>query len=138
MNNLPEEILIEKEYIEKTIDVMNEAIARNDQTYVELSAIGASLHHCYSGIENIIKRILKYKKISIRDSASSHKDLLDKAVNQGIITEELLNKLDKFRGFRHFFVHGYGILLNKDELLPLAMELPAIWNHFLSEIESFF
>ncbi len=87
MNNLSEEISIEKEHIQKTLDVMREAIGRAEKTYVELSAIGASLHHCYSGMENIIKRILKARNVFVATSSSSHKDLLDKAGQQGIISE---------------------------------------------------
>lgn len=136
MSNLPEEISIEKENIEKTLDVMREALNRFDKTYVELSAIGACLHHCYSGMENIIKRILKARNISAPMSSSSHKDLLDTATQQGIISEELLNKLDKFRGFRHFFIHAYGVLLNEDELLPLAEDLPDVWEQFATEVEN--
>ena len=136
MKNLFEEIVIEKENIERTLEVMREAVDRKDKSHVELSAIGASLHHCYSGMENIIKRILKSKKIFVPASSSSHKDLLEKANKHGIITGELLNRLDKFRGFRHFFVHGYGIMLNEDELLPLANELPDVWRQFLSEIKT--
>ncbi len=135
MSTLPEEILIEKEHIEKTLDVMREALDRPDKTYVELSAIGASLHHCYSGMENIIKRFLRSRNINVPSSSSSHKDLLDTAAQQGIISENLLNRLDKFRGFRHFFVHGYGIMLNEDELMPLAEELPEVWEQFISEIK---
>ena len=136
MSALLEEILIEKENIEKTLDVLREALNRTNKTYVELSAIGASLHHCYSGMENIIKRIFKAQNISVPSSSSSHKDLLDTATQQKIISEELLNRLDKFRGFRHFFVHAYGIMLNEEELMPLAEEISEVWAQFASEIET--
>ncbi|MBF0509876.1 MAG: hypothetical protein HQK57_13245 [Deltaproteobacteria bacterium] len=135
MSNLFEEISIEKDYIEKTLDVMHEAIGRPEKTYVELAAIGASLHHCYSGMENIIKRIFKARKLSVPTSSSSHKDLLGIANQHGIISDELLNRLDKFRGFRHFFIHAYGFMLNENELLPLAEELPEVWGQFENEIE---
>ncbi len=138
MNNLPEDILIEKENIEKTLEVMREALSRRNKTYVELSAIGASLHQCYSGMEKIIKRILKARNISTPSSSSSHKDLLNISVQQGIISDELLNRLDKFRGFRHFFVHGYGISLNKEELMPLTEEFPEVWEQFVTEIKNIF
>jgi len=136
MINLHEVISIEKEHIEKTLEVLQEALDRNNKTYVELSAIGANLHHCYSGMENIIKRILIARNIPVPSSSSSHKDLLVMSTQQGIISEELLNRLDKFRGFRHFFVHAYGILLNEDELMPLAEVLPEVWEQFVSEIET--
>ncbi len=135
MKDLYEEFLAEKEHIEKTLDVLREALERSDKTVVELSAIGACIHHCYSGMENIIKRLLKSKRISIPESSSSHKDLLAEAARQEIVSMKLLNKLDKFRGFRHFFVHAYGFMLEENELFPLAMELPEVWNQFLDEIQ---
>ena len=64
MDKLLEEILIERDYIEETLVVLREAINRSEKTVVELSAIGASLHHCYNGMENILKRILKFHNIS--------------------------------------------------------------------------
>jgi uncharacterized protein YutE (UPF0331/DUF86 family) len=131
MDKLLEEILIEKDYIEETLDVLREALNRSEKTVVELSAIGASLHHCYNGMENILKRILKFHNISTPSSASSHKDLLDIAIQEKLISEDISDKLDKFRGFRHFFVHGYGVLLNEEELQPLVDELPDVWVQFV-------
>jgi len=136
MSSLSEEISIEKTHIEKTLAIICEAVSRTEKTAVELSAIGAGMHHCYSGMENVIKRILKARNISLPQTSSSHKDLLDVAKEHGIISEELLDRLDKFRGFRHFFIHAYGIMLNIDELMPLANELPDVWKQFISEIEN--
>ncbi len=137
MDKLLEEILIERDYIEETLDVLREAINRSEKTVVELSAIGASLHHCYNGMENILKRILKFHNISTPSSGSSHKDLLDIAIQEKLISEDISDKLDKFRGFRHFFVHGYGVLLNEEELQPLVDELPDVWVQFENEIQNF-
>jgi uncharacterized protein YutE (UPF0331/DUF86 family) len=106
MDKLVEEISIEKEYIQKTLELLDEALNRPDKSAIELSAIGSFLHHCYTGLENIIKRILKFKRIKIPSSAFSHKDLLNVAVYEDIITQELSDKLDKYLGFRHFlFMH---------------------------------
>ncbi len=74
MDKLLEEISIEKDHINETLDVLREALNRPEKTIVELSAIGASLHHCYTGIENMLKRILKFQNISIPSSASSHQE----------------------------------------------------------------
>ena len=137
MDKLLQEIAIEKEYIEKTLHVLYEALERPEQTTIELSAIGACLHHSYNGIENILKRILKLKKVSLPSSASSHKDLLNKAVSQKILSEELSEKLDKYRGFRHFFVHAYGVLLDKEALLSLAKTFPEIWKQFEGEVDEY-
>lgn len=54
MDKLTEEISIEKEYIEKTLDLLDEALSRSERSSIELSAIGSFLHHCYTGMENIL------------------------------------------------------------------------------------
>lgn len=77
------------------------------------------------------------EEITIPESSSSHKDLVDIAIQQGILSKELSDKLDQYRGFRHFFVHAYGILLNEEEFRPLTEELPKVWKQFESEIENF-
>ena len=39
--------------------------------------------------------------------------------------------------FRHFFVHGYGIMLDEEKLMPLAKELPGLWGNFEYEVNAF-
>ncbi len=45
-----------------------------------------------------------------------------------ILSQDLSDELDKYRGFRHFFVHAYGILLEEDELQPRAVNLAKVWE----------
>lgn len=78
-----------------------------------------------------------YIIVKIPSSASSHKDLLNVAVDEDILSHDLSDRLDKYRGFRHFFVHAYGILLEEEELRPLAENLPKVWDQFEQEIENF-
>lgn len=137
MDKLIEEISIEKENIEKTLKLLDEVLNRSEKSAIELSAIGSFLHHSYTGMENIITRILKFKKVKIPSSASSHKDLLNVAVDGNIISHDLSDKLDKYRGFRHFFVDAYGIFLELEELQPLAENLPEVWAQFDQEIENY-
>jgi uncharacterized protein YutE (UPF0331/DUF86 family) len=66
-----------------------------------------------------------------------HKDLLNRSLSSGIISEELSNKLYKYLTFRHFFVHAYGFMLDEKQLESLANDIPEIWNQFLIEIEPF-
>ena len=136
MDRLVQEISIDRGFIEDTLSALREALLRPERTIIELSAIGAFLHHVYNGIENILKRILKFKKINIQDSPASHKDLLSAAAEHGVISPALSERLDKYRGFRHFFVHGYGVLLREEELRPLAEEIPEVWKQFENEIDN--
>ena len=137
MDELLREVQAEKEYVLDTFRALNEALQRKEKTVVELAAISTFLQNTYNGIENILKRVLKFKGISIPVSASWHKDLLDLSVNNQIISLELSKRLDEYRAFRHFFIHGYGVLLDKERLMPLAESLPDLWKDFEFEIATF-
>ena len=76
MVELLREITAEKEYISQTLIALETTLNRHERTIVELAAIATFLHNFYNGVENLLKRVLRFKKVPIPDSASSHKDLL--------------------------------------------------------------
>ncbi len=88
-------------------------------------------------MENILKRVFKHLNIPLPVSPTSHKDILSQAVATSIISQELSESLDEYRTFRHFFVHGYGILLSEAPMQPLAQNLPEVWERFEREIDAF-
>ena len=120
MDELYREVQAEKEHILATLQALKEALERKEKTVVELAAIATFLQNAYNGIEKILKRVLKYVGISVPLSESWHKDLLDLSVDRQIISSELSRRLDEYRAFRHFFIHGYGIMLDKEKLMPLC------------------
>lgn len=83
-----------------------------------------------------MKQVLKAEGGLITKSNTWHKDLLSASVSQKIISEQLSNKLYEYLTFRHFFVHGYGFMLEDAPLADLANEAPAVWAQFISEIEN--
>jgi len=111
MDELLQEINAAKELISRTLAELKNALPVEDKTALELAGISIFLQNAYNRIENIFKRILLFKKISVPDSKTSHKDLLDIVVENGIISFELSENIDKYRAFRHFSIHGYGINL---------------------------
>jgi uncharacterized protein YutE (UPF0331/DUF86 family) len=137
MDELTEQILAEKENVEIALHNLKTAMARNEKTVIELAAVATFLHNIYNGIENILKQILLSKNIEIPKSGKWHKDLLNKSLSSGIISEELSDKLYKYLTFRHFFVHAYGFMLDEKELERLANDIPDVWQQFLLEIENF-
>ena len=136
MDDLLREVQAEKEYILDTLRALNEALQRKEKTAVELAAVSTFLQNTYNGIENILKRILKFKGISIPVSESWHKGLIDLSVDNQIISLELSKRLDEYRAFRHFSIHGYGVLLDKEKLMPLATNLPDLWKDFEREVDT--
>ena len=135
MDKLSRQILAEKEHILETFEALKLALNRKKTTIIELAAIATFLHDIYNGIENILKRILHFQQISIPKGKSSHKDLISLSLQNQIISPELSEKIDEYRAFRHFFIHGYGIKLDKEQLIPLAKKIPTLWNEFDIEIE---
>jgi len=135
MDKLINEVEAEREHMSKTLEALNKVMKRKKITIIELAAIATFLQNAYNGMENIIKRTLKFKGIPIPSSESWHKDLLDLSVNNKIISLELSNRLDEYRAFRHFFIHGYGINLDKEKLMPLAENLPLLWKDFKLEMD---
>ncbi|MFA4935983.1 MAG: hypothetical protein WC568_09120 [Candidatus Methanoperedens sp.] len=138
MGELPEQILAEKENVEIALNNLKTAMARREKTIIELAASATFLHNIYNGIENILKQILLLRDIEVPKSGTWHKDLLNRSLSAGIISEELSHKLYKYLTFRHFFVHAYGFMLDEKQLEGLSNNIPEIWQQFLSEIEAAF
>ncbi len=134
MDELRREIAAEKEHIRETLQTLQTVLERRKKTVVELAAISTFVQNTYNGMENILKRILKFKGVEMLPSDSSHKNLLGLSVKNKIMSLELSKKFDEYRAFRHFFVHGYGIMLDKEKVLPLAENLPKVWNEFEKEL----
>jgi len=107
---------------------------KSDYSTAELAAIATFIHNCYNGIENILKRVLSFNQIEMKDTATWHKDLLKTSLDIGIITNELFNTLSNYLSFRHFFVHSYSFTLRWDELKPLVDDLEKALNRFKSSI----
>lgn len=137
MDDLLEDIATQKELIEQTLEALSSALARKERSFVERAASATCLHNVYNGIENLLKRVLKFLKISLPDSPSSHQDLVELAVEKNLISAEVAEALDDYRTFRHFFVHSYGILLSEAPLQSLSDNLPETWLRFYTEIEAY-
>lgn len=93
------------------------------------------LHNIYNGIENILNQMLKAKGVRVARSETWHKDVLEAAVHHSIVSESLADRLYEYLTFRHFFIHGYGFMLDDAQLRPLADDIGGIWEQFVGAIE---
>jgi len=137
MVDLRRRVLAESENIENTLSELREAMARPERMTVELAAIATFVHNAYNGIENILKQVLRAQNIEFPQQGAWHKTLLEKATGAGVITEGLADELLEYLAFRHFFVHGYGIMLQESPLVDLATRLPGVWQRFQSSVARF-
>lgn len=111
--------------------------AKSEYSTAELAAIATFIHNCYNGIENILKRILSFNQIEMKEAPTWHKDLLKTSLDIGIVTNDLYSTLSEYLSFRHFFVHAYSFTLRWDELKPLVQDLEKTLKTFRSAIYNF-
>ena len=137
MDKLRRQIRAEEENVEIALGNLKQTIKREERTVIELAAIGTFLHNIYNGVENILKQIIVAKGGELPVSGTWHKDLLNRSVSMGIVSEELSDELYRYLTFRHFFVHAYGFMLEETHLEDLVNDIPEIWSQFLSEIEKY-
>jgi len=135
MASLPEKVRVELDNITLVLDELRNTVNKPDKSIAELAGIGAFLNNFYTGVENILKQLFAEKKIAIPGSGSWHKELLEQAVKNQILTETTKSKLGKFLVFRHFFIHGYSFMIDEEEIKPLAHLAPEVFSDFRNEIQ---
>ena len=135
-----------KEYCDnelKNIDtVINELHSifspeKSEYSTVERAAIATFIANIYSGIENIIKQILMFDNINVKDSAAWHEELLKKALELAILPRDLYQIFTRYFVFRNALVHTYFFNIKWEELRALANAINDILSRFRSEVDEY-
>lgn len=134
MASLKDKIDAEIENITKVLTELEKVKDRPNKELVVLVGIGAYLQNIYNGVENILKQSLLSKNVQIPDSPTWHRDLLNLAVENNLISIEIADKLGNYLYFRHFFTHSYGFLLDESKLEPLMKNIQKVFSEFKKEI----
>jgi len=113
MASVKEKVFAEMENIIKVLIELEKVKDRPNKELVVLVGIGAYLQSIYTGMENILKQLLFHKNISIPDTPTWHKDLLNLAVEHNFMTKKTADEIGKYLFFRHFFAHAYGFLIDE-------------------------
>ena len=137
MVRLSQKIQAELENIDELFKEMPPHSSLSKLSTLELAGVAALLHNFYNGIENILKQIFVSQKISVPEGQSWHKDLLETAVKEKIITEECKNHLGQFLAFRHFFSHAYALDLYPEKMEPLVENSQVLYSIFKNDINKF-
>jgi uncharacterized protein YutE (UPF0331/DUF86 family) len=133
---LKEKLLREKQFVDKTVKMLEDVIKHPDIDVHRVSAASKYVYEIYMGIENILKISLKAKGIEVISSPEWHHDLIELAKSKDLISQETFEKLESLLGFRHFVAHGYSAILDKERVLELGEMAMSTWNKFIPELES--
>ena len=137
MASVKEKVFAEMENIIKVFMELEKVKDRPNKELVFLVGIGGYLQSIYTGMESILKQLLFHKNISIPDTPTWHKDLLNLAVEHSFITKETADRMGKYLFFRHFFTHAYGFLIDEEKLKPLWDNISDIYSEFKREIDMY-
>lgn len=94
------------------IDVYDKASADSPEK-LHIASITLYVAQFYTGIENILKRIVKFRSSKLPDGPDSHIELfLIFSENNDpkfpiLFDEKIRDEFTSIRRFRHFAVHGY-------------------------------
>ncbi len=108
-----------------------------------LRSIGSVLHDFYVAAENTLKIICSEIEEKLPEGANWHILQLKQAsydipeIRPAVISKLTMDKLDKYRAFRHIFRNVYGYNLDPDRIKELLRELPETVEMFTEDVKAF-
>jgi hypothetical protein len=111
-------------------------------TEIELSALAATLHSFYTGVENIFKRVtVELDDEPVRGDAW-HRDLLQRMKiatthRAALLSAELHDTLNEYLRFRHVFRSAYSFDLDWQKMSPLVLRLEETFRKLETALDDF-
>lgn len=103
----------------------------------EQAAISALLVNMYSGIENILKQMLKFDKLEVDDSSDWHEKVLRKAGEIAILPPDLIQLLSKYLVFRNYFLYTYIFNIKWEDMNILVEAARDLVSNVHSEVDEY-
>lgn len=116
-------------------------VGNSEPTNVQKTALGGFVSQFYNGIENIFKRIHKSFNIEIPKGNDWHISLVNRfSKDSGFdfpieLSDDLLQQLNDYRRFRHYFFHGYSHNLNWEILSNSVKDIREVFDGFKIELK---
>lgn len=142
---LKADVLDEMEAVEevlKDLSFLKNNLNSDKIDNVQKAALGTFLMNFYVGVENIVKRIGKEYYQVMPKGSSWHKELLDLSCTPlrgktPLFNQDVVDRLNPYRGFRHIFVSGYGFKLRLELMNSLISNVEFLWADIKKAIEEF-
>jgi hypothetical protein len=137
MASLSEKVDAELEQVGKALRALPPVRRMRKLSVLELAGTASLLSSFYHGLENILKQSLVATGTALPAGAAWHRDLLQAACAQGIVSTATRDRLAPYLAFRHFFTHAYGFELELAQLQPLVSGVRRVHVCFRTDVRRF-
>lgn len=137
MASLRERVEAELEQVEQALRELPAARRISKLSVLELAGTASLLSSFYHGVENILKQALLASGVALPTGGAWHRDLLQAACAQGIVSTGTRDRLAPYMAFRHFFTHSYGFELEPERMRPLLDAVRPVHIRFAAEARQF-
>lgn len=141
ISRLEKELVELKQVVYRVAEAWERALTKEDDYYID--AVALNLQSFYTGLERIFTAIASQIDENVPSGNEWHKDILRqmsteiKLIRPQIISQELVNQLDNYRGFRHIVRNLYAFNFSKANIEKLVLALPKTYNDLQNEINTF-
>jgi hypothetical protein len=135
----------EREQLQRLLSGIHPLLAKCGEaapTEIELSALAATLHSFYTGVENIFKRVTVELDGEAVRGDNWHRDLLRRMKIQSpqrpaLLSEALHDELLEYLRFRHVFRNAYSFDLDWQKMSPLVLKLEETFRQLERALDVF-
>ena len=110
---------------------------KQDYSTAEIAAIASFVINMYGGIEKILRKILVFDKLDVKDSPDWHEKVLKKAGEIGILPPDLFQMLSRYLSFRNYFIYSYVFDIKWDDLKVLLDAIGDLLVKFRAEVDEY-
>lgn len=127
--------------VDRTLQAWDKAAKQDDDFY--LDSVALNLHAFYSGLERIFEKLASTIDRAVPTAANWHQELLTQmqteipSVRPAVISSQLKESLEEYRGFRHVVRNVYTYHLKPEKLKILVGNLENTFSLASGELTVF-
>ncbi len=145
-DKLRKQVTLERQQLHRLLESYRplvEKCAVSPPDDIELAALAAMLHSFYNGLENIFKRVAEELDGGLPSCEFWHRELMDSMTmpsreRSAVLSERLIEQLDDYLEFRHFFRHAYTFDLRWDRMKTLVLGCEETLQLVEGDLDRFF
>ena len=103
----------------------------------EVAALASFVINIYGGIEKILKQILIFDKLDVKESPEWHEKVLKKSGEIGILPPELFQILSRYLSFRNYYIYSYIFNIKWEDLKAMVDPIDDLLSRFRSEVDEY-